>query len=416
MKISNFKQAAEYQLCCGCGLCAYLNPEKIKMVDCLNYGKRPQFILNTEESSEIGIGMCPGLNLDRNIIQISRKECIESFYDEWGPIVNIYEGHSTDNEIRFKGSSGGAITALALYCLEKKKFTGVLHVVANKDKPALNATKLSRNREAILYGAGSRYSPASPCEELKQVEEAKNPCVVIGKPCDIAATAGAAKEKIKLREKVGLTIACFCAGTPSTKGTIAMLENMGVSQEKLATLRYRGNGWPGLAYAKEREQNAPARELTYEQSWGDILQKYRQWRCYICPDHTGEFADIAVGDPWYKDIEEGDIGQSLILVRSHRGAEIFENAIAAGYLKAEPVSPDILPRSQPNLKKTRASLWGRLLALKMMNAPYPEYNNFGLFASWKNDLAINEKFRSVLSTVKRITVKKLRKKRDLFLF
>jgi hypothetical protein len=61
-------------------------------------------------------------------------------------------------------------------------------------------------------------------------------------------------------------------------------------------------------------------QFTYEQSWGEILQKYRQWRRYICPDHIGEFANIAVADAWHcpiPDNQPGLIG-ALCLYRKQR--------------------------------------------------------------------------------------------------
>ncbi|HNY47272.1 MAG TPA: Coenzyme F420 hydrogenase/dehydrogenase, beta subunit C-terminal domain, partial [Casimicrobium sp.] len=72
-----------------------------------------------------------------------------------------------------------------------------------------------------------------------------------------------------------------------------MLKRMGVDDPaKVTSLRYRGHGWPGRATVSFRtDGRIETHDLSYEQSWGEVLQKYRQWRCYICPDHSGEFAD-----------------------------------------------------------------------------------------------------------------------------
>lgn len=66
------------------------------------------------------------------------------------------------------------------------------------------------------------------------------------------------------------------------------------------------------------------------ESWG-FLQKYRPYRCHLCPDGTGEFADISCGDPWYREIKEHETGYSLALARTQRGREILHAAIDAGY-------------------------------------------------------------------------------------
>jgi coenzyme F420 hydrogenase subunit beta len=82
---------------------------------------------------------------------------------------------------------------------------------------------------------------------------------------------------------------------------------MGVDPSDLAQLRYRGNGWPGDATAQTRGGHRS--RLSYADSWGSILTKHVQWRCRVCLDHTGEFADIAVGDPWYRAIPPGEFGR-----------------------------------------------------------------------------------------------------------
>ncbi|PIE64987.1 MAG: coenzyme F420 hydrogenase [Desulfobacterales bacterium] len=385
------------------------------MVDAIKFGRRPEFISNglDEEEQARLLLLCPGVNLKRERAE-PEADCNQDYYDEWGPIFTVYEGHATDREIRFKGSSGGVITALSLFCLEQAGCNNVLHVKADVDKPWLNTTVMSCNRGDLLGGVGSRYSPASPCEKLSYVEKADGKSVVVGKPCDIAATYNLARDRTLLQEKIGVLIACFCAGTPSTEGTLQMLEKMCIAKDDLQELRYRGYGWPGKTTAIDKKEADNKRELAYSQSWGGILQKFRPWRCYICPDHAGEFADIAVGDPWYKEVIKDDIGQSLILARTRRGVEIIEQAIASGYIEAVPVEPKFLPESQVNLQFARANLWGRLLTLKLMNAPYPMYKNFKLFHPWLNRLSCKEKIKTILGTLKRVFVKNLKKKQTVY--
>src|SRR5262245_66136373 len=112
---------------------------------------------------------------------------------------------------------------------------------------------------------------------------------------------------------------------------------------RIKSVRYRGNGWPGKASVRVSSPNGgeEIRELTYQQSWGEILEKHRQWRCYVCVDHSGEFADISVGDPWYRPIPPGESGQSLVLVRTERGRQILQGAMKAGYLTRRRADPAI---------------------------------------------------------------------------
>src|SRR5262249_9053868 len=154
------------------------------------------------------------------------------------------------------GSSGGATTALALYCIENGDMHGVLHIAARPDVPYLNHTVMSQTRAQLLAATGSRYAPASPCDGLQRIEDAPRPCVFVGKPCDVAAARRAAALRPKLQVNLGVAIASFCAGTPSTKGTLRMIERMGITDvSSVTSVRYRGMGWPGKAVVSVRTAN-----------------------------------------------------------------------------------------------------------------------------------------------------------------
>jgi coenzyme F420 hydrogenase subunit beta len=143
------------------------------------------------------------------------------------------------------------------------------------------------------------------------------------------------------------------------------------------------------------------RQMSYGQSWGDILCNYTQFRCRLCADATGEFADIACGDPWYREIQSGEEGWSLVLVRTEKAREILHNAMKADYVKLQRVEPDTVPRSQESLLRRRRHLWGRLLMMQMMRIPIPRYAGFRLFSNWL-DLSFIEKLRSTGGTLRRI--------------
>lgn len=416
LKVLNIVDVAEAQACCGCGACAYAAPDSIEMIDVLEFGRRPALRAGARPDAAVeALSVCPGIELEHPD-RSGERDLIPELLPAWGPVLEVWEGYATDDAVRLAGSSGGAATALALYSIEGHGMHGVLHIAARPDVPYLNHTVLSTNRSQLMAATGSRYAPASPCDALQRVADAPAPCVFIGKPCDVAATFKARRNDVQLDRNLGLTIAVFCAGTPSTNGTLEMFKKMGVPHpEAIKTVRYRGNGWPGMATVtwQAPDGHVETRELTYQQSWGDVLQKHRQWRCYVCADHTGEFADIAVGDPWYREIPPGEPGRSLIVVRTPRGREILRAALAAGHVTAERVDPRLLPESQPNLLKTRGAVWGRLLTLRLMGAAVPRFKRMPMFHLWWRELSWREKARSIYGTARRIFRKNLRRRVQL---
>jgi coenzyme F420 hydrogenase subunit beta len=383
------------------------------MGDALAYGRRP--FIKKEGSKETGeaLAVCPGVSLEHRV-DANDPGLIAKLFAAWGPVREVFEGFASDDEVRFAGSSGGVATALALYCIQVEGMKGVLHSAERKDRPLFNHTRMSRSRGQLLEAAGSRYAPASPCDGLYLIEESNGHCVFIGKPCDVAGVQFAKKVRPALNSKLGATIAIFCAGVPSTMGSLELLRRVGIRDvDSVKELRYRGNGWPGhwTATYEQKDGVKQTKKMSYYDSWG-FLQRYRQWRCYICPDHSGEFADIAVADPWYREIEEGEPGRSLIIARTKRGQDIIKHAADAGYITIASADPTILPRSQPELLKSRGALWARLPVLRLMGVPVPKYRGFSLFPFWL-ELSFNKKVQSVFGTVRRVFVKKLRKRVEL---
>jgi coenzyme F420 hydrogenase subunit beta len=390
---------AMQRMCIGCGACASACPEdKLEIVDFLKDGLRP--VMKTD--SDCGgcstcEAVCPGVGVSHKPVP---PGAIEQLRGSWGPVLEVWEGHATAPDIRLQGSSGGLATALALYCMERGQMHGLLHVRQDANVAFRNRTVLSHTRDELLYATGSRYAPASPCEGLRDVEDAPGPSVFIGKPCDVEAVRKTADHRPGLAKNVGVAIGIFCAGTPSTLGTLDLLKQHGVNPDDVEELRYRGNGWPG-SFAVRLKGHPEWRHLaTYAEAWA-FIQKYRPYRCHLCPDGTSEFADISCGDPWYREIAADEPGQSLVLVRTEVGREIVAAAIATGYVTLERVDPSLLDRSQRELQLKRGAIWGRLLTMRMLGVAAPSFSGFSMFSNWLR-IPFSHKLRSVVGTARRI--------------
>ncbi len=401
-RIKSVVDVAQWSLCLGCGVCVHACPENnIRLVDVPDRGIRPYVELTKCKLCGECIKVCPGIELSH---QPFNSKAIPDLLDSWGPVLEVWEGYAADPDIRFKASSGGAATALALFCLEKENFSGVLHIGTNPSAPLQNVPVFSKSKEELLVCTGSRYSPAAPCEKLNWIEQAESDCVFIGKPCDVVALRKSQVVKPSLGNKGILAISIFCAGTPTTKGTYDLLAVLGIKPDEAEELRYRGHGWPGMTVARIKGNHDEVRQMTYEECWGNILSHYGQFRCRLCPDGTGEFADISCGDPWYREIEPDEPGRSLVLIRTERGHRILHKAMEAGYIELERVQPKVLAASQKSLLNKRQNLFGRLLAMRMMLVPTPRFSGFSLAWNWRR-LTWTERLRSILGTFRRVIMR-----------
>lgn len=381
----------------------------VSLVDIEDRGLRPK--IDSQKCKECSdcLKVCPGISL---IHEQFNSQTVPELRKSWGPLLELWEGYASNPEIRYRGSSGGAVTAIAQFCLEKEGMAGVLHIGSKTGNPLQNAAFLSKSKEELLARAGSRYSPAAVCEKLERICGLDAPCVFIGKPCEIAALRKVQTADNGRDINIGLTISIFCAGTPSSKGTKVILGHLGINSDDVAELSYRGCGWPGETTIKTKGDDGLIRRMTYEESWGKILNKHVQTRCRLCPDSTGEFADISCGDPWYRELDD-ELGQSLIVVRTERGREILRKAENENYIELKKANNNILQRSQFSLLRRRQHLWGRLFAMRMMFIPVPIYRGFSLFGNWL-ELSLIEKLRSIGGTFKRIFQRKWTKALELF--
>jgi len=303
------------------------------------------------------------------------------------------------------------MTAIGAYCLEVLGLGGVLEVRGAPEEPVRNATQLARTREDLLAATGSRYSPASVCNGLGLVEGAEAPCLVIGKPSEVAGLRRAMALRPALADKVFASMSFFCAETPSTEGTRMLVERLGADPDALDGLRYRGRGWPGHFAPTPRGGNEPCAEMSYAESWG-FLERFRPWVTQLWPDRSGELADISCGDPWYSPPSDGNPGSSLVVARTERGRQIVEGAIEAGYLELSPAEPWKLDASQEALAERKAILHGRRMACRLLGLPVTRFPGLDLRALWRQ-VGIREKARVVLGTLRRIVLRSLYRRAHL---
>lgn len=378
-QIRTLKEVVEWGLCTGCGACHY-NCDKgvVELVNVQDLGIRPNFTGEGCADCTRCISICPGIQINGE--EMTGPSSSGESSPDLGVVLEVWEGHASDAETRFRGSSGGVLSALALYCVEREGMTSVVHSGKSEELPWGNVTRVSVNRGEILSNTGSRYAPSSPCEQLADIERSDGPCVFIGKPCDTAAVGMLRAQCADLDRNLGLVLTFFCAGTPSTKGTLDLIEALGADRNRVQSVRYRGEGWPG-DFRVLQSGDPAEKSLTYSESW-DRLTGYRPLRCNLCPDGLGRVSDISCGDAWHKFGNPGDPGRSLVLVRTKRGQEILRRAIAANYVELTPVGAEAVLAAQPSLLNRRRELFGRLLALKLLGIPTPRFLNFGLARSW----------------------------------
>lgn len=369
-------EVVKNNLCVGCGACTSLFSKQAAEMFLSNDGfLRPvQNRVLEKHEADLFEKICPGMT-------VMHSKRTEKFDVLWGPIYQLKAGHAVDENVRFLGSSGGVLSALAIHLLDTNQVQGILHIAPDPSNPFKNPSQISLNREDILRGAGSRYAPASPLDRVRECLKLPGLFAFIGKPCDVAALRAMAAELPEVKNKFPLLLSFMCAGTPSIRGTEQVIQYLGFNPKDVARFRYRGNGWPGMARAETIDGRSA--EMDYDSSWGKILNRHLQFRCKICPDGTGEFADISCADAWHSD-EKGypifteTTGRSLILARTEKGKKLLEESESALKISTESIEVDTLSSIQPYQKNRKQALLARVFGFKLGGKKVPKYKNFEL--------------------------------------
>lgn len=392
-------EVLDKRLCSGCGACAYLGEGYgVTMADVPEIGRRPlgvrQLPLHVKDQI---LSVCPGSEVEAPSWQDHQPTDDEVLV---GPARQIWEGWAADPAMRLAGSSGGVVTALASYALERLDMALVLHTGMDPALPWHNRTVVSTSREQLLANSGSRYTTSSPVEALSVIEQSDRPCVFIGKPCDVAAVARLRRQRPQLDRNLGLVLSFFCAGTPASQATRRLAADLGFDETQIDSIRYRGQGWPGHFVVTDREGRRA--ELTYDESWGILASRQRQLRCHLCPDGLGELADVTGGDAWHRKAE-GSPGISLILARTERGREIVTAALRDGYLEGSPSGYPQVVAAQ-GLVERRKAVQSRLAALRSFGLPATRYPGFRLEEA-AAQLGMRARVREYLGMAKRVVTR-----------
>lgn len=378
-------------LCLGCGLCSsIIGHDKCKMV----LSKDGFYYPNLEAGVDDSVikEICPGIRVHSNV------------HDEfWGKYLDISEGWATDGEIRFHASSGGVVSSLAIYLIQERIVDSILQVGVSSDDYRYNILKVSSNREEVLNNAQSRYAPALSLYTVKQILDKSNKSFAfIGKACDIAGMKNFIETFPEYKDRIKIFISIVCAGMPSLRGTEEAVKLSGQEKEP-TTLKYRGDGWPGLFNAKW--DDGTEFSLTYHESWGKILGKYLNFRCKVCVDGIGTLADISVGDSWntkdgYPDFEEKE-GKSLIFARTSKGLECIKGAEIKGYIERTPIKNiEELKSMQPGQYIRRKYAAWRILPVQVMTFGMLDFKGLGIYCQVsKSDIKMG--IKNMKGTIKR---------------
>jgi len=290
-----------------------------------------------------------------------------------GNYIRCYLGHAVSVRIRYGAASGGVITAILSFLLEKGLIDGAL--VVRMRKFPNPEPYIAKDVKSLLMSRGSIYVPVPLNMAIKQIIKNEGRYAVVGLPCHIQGLRKAEQLIRTLKERVVVHIGLFCGGSINLIGTLFALRNLGVNIDDIENIRYRGKGWPG--YSTISLKNGKKIEVPFIRFWSLSYPFFVPLRCMLCPDGTNELADISCGDAWLPRVLKYErIGASVIVTRSEIGEEIVNQAMKNCYIKVEEISPsDIIKSQGTGLIQRKIDNMSRLTLVRTLGLPIPKYRH-----------------------------------------
>ncbi len=368
-------------MCIGCGLCQSIaGRERVQMRLVENLTERPVITGELDAGTVDRIyRVCPATRIEglpeTLIDSASRSDKV------WGVWRRLVLAWAAEPDIRHLGSTGGLLTALALYLLEQGEVDFIVHARASRRYPAFGERAISRSREDIIAAAGSRYGPTATLvdmlEILDRAEAADERFAFIGTPCDVTGLRNLATEDSRVDSLCRYQLTMVCGGFMAPTALRRYLRELDVEWDDLHALRYRGHGCPGPTRVETADGRAI--ERNYLDFWGEDESSWQlPFRCKVCADGIGDAADIAAADTWDGgsppwEGQEKDPGSNAVIARSRRGEELLARAEAAGYVATgEGLTPRDLDRLQPHQVTKKLAVWSRFVGMRSAGRIVPD--------------------------------------------
>ena len=329
-------------LCIGCGVCAYSDAIG-RTVYSERHGQSIPVLTPTTKYDRLAFDVCPGKGY--NIIEDSKNLYGAESYDlELGYCHSHYAAHSNDEDILRNASSGGVMSQIATFLLERRMVDRVLTAQFVYDSEPRTRCILAQSKADILRSQGSKYCPVDLSETIRDIKANDYRVAIIGTPCQIAGIRNIQRHDPAFSQKIVITIGNFCGGIKSYHNIELLARRQGIPPDQISFFRFRGNGQPGSMLVEARSGRKS--EMPYPYYVGlNGLPKHL--RCHLCVDATAELADIACGDAWLpRFLDDPHHSWSIIMTRCEAADALIADMIEEGCLTVADITPAEIKASQ----------------------------------------------------------------------
>ena len=334
-KPDNIQDVIRHDLCNRCGSCVGLSDGKIVFGD--RTGKYLPIIKEPldETTTRLVWQACSGKGFDFPEQRLSVFGDAEG-HPYIGHYQHIYIGYSRDPEIRLNAASGGIISAILIWLLEKKMIDGAVVLGMSESEPWLTRPFIATTKEDILQAAQSKYIISSVNEILPEIGKFKGALAYVGLPGQVQSIRLLQQIQHPSVRNIRYIFGPFYGNTLHFSSVKSFLRSFGQKDyTQIRKLYFRFGEWPGNMRVEMKDGKyfeLPKFHANY------LIPFHILKNSLLCTDLSNEYTDISGGDAWAPVYEERGKGFSLVISRSENGQEILDQMVKDGRLQLDPIN------------------------------------------------------------------------------
>jgi coenzyme F420 hydrogenase subunit beta len=308
-------------LCYGCGVCVANCPQNA--IDLKMRDNDVSFaLIDTSKCNNCGIctRICPSNGWDDIHILSNHSK---SEYDLClQPYMELGFGYSINCDMRERGASGGMASSILVYLLEQKKVDGV--IIPQETGILDGEYQITSNKLDIIRAQRSKYFQIPLVISTNIIKKYKN-LALIGLPCHIEAINRAMIEDPDLK-CIKYKICLFCGHSLYKVLYDYLFKKKNIIKSEIKKIEFRPRPWWNCnffnTFTKDKKYSfSLKRGIVRSLNRGRLFTREA---CLLCPDFSGRFSDISLGDAWHPKFKGSKEGYNSYIIRSKIGKQLID--------------------------------------------------------------------------------------------